>query len=142
MADLAEHYPFLNGSPRLWTPETLPAPELPWEEFDRACQAADDARRDGDVWLIANAESDKQSAKLRLAALGCQLLLQAVDEIPEFVRQQLERVYGEDFGLIHQMARAADKRARAALEHVDALRLQVRELTRRLDSITPGIGAK
>lgn len=132
--------------------------ELPWDALAEARQRLDDALRAaelaGDELDAAMAGADAEEARAEydraaehLAALGALLLLYAVERgcVAKATLDRLSEALG--FSLCFDMARKANRRtawaeARAmdALEKLDAIRVRVAELERRVDGLTPGVG--
>jgi hypothetical protein len=113
---------------------------LPWDDLAAAHEERLEAEREGDPERIAAARDSIAFHRERCGELGGFLIQLAL----EYPSAPLQKVLMETFGQLgigaFEQAKKAEQRASWALEKLDALSVQVRELQRRLDDRTAGVG--
>ncbi len=112
----------------------------PWVEIQDAHEAVQDAERTGDEDALRTALQWKQECEERCGAVGAFLIHMAIAHGSASVRKELAVKFGELATAAWEKAQRASRRAKAALAELDAVNQRLRELERRVDNLTPGIG--
>lgn len=113
---------------------------LPWDCLADAHEQLADAERFGDADDVAAARELVAVWQEHLGNLGALLLLKAFEHCPRPLREVLAREFAGAGDEAYRESRRAVKAWRQAREELDAMRCRVKELERRLDSLTPGLG--
>lgn len=112
----------------------------PWETLAAAEQAALEANRSGDPVRQREAAEAWLLARERCGLLGGLLLVLALEHAGTAALAKLDEAFGDLSREAFAVAAAASKRVDWVLARLDAAEQRIRELERRLDDRTPGVG--
>lgn len=113
---------------------------MPWEELEDAESALLEAERYGSADVKAAAQERVLAARQRMGAIGEALVRAALDNGSTSLLQMLDGKFGEVAAEAYEKARLATKRARQALDLLDAVKVELKELRKLVDNVTPGVG--
>lgn len=114
--------------------------QLPWEEIADAYDAVREAERRGDMDGMDAAIRWKRECQEKCAAIGTFLLFMALTHGNSSVKKMIADQFGSLASAAWEKAQRASRRAKAALADLDAVTQRLKELERRIDNLTPGIG--
>lgn len=114
--------------------------ELPWDELASAEIALLEAQRGGDPDATLKAAERWTLCRQECGLIGGLLLVLALEHAGTPVMKKLAAAFDGLARSAWDKADGAEQRATQARDDVDAMRQRIRELERKVDDLTPGVG--